>query len=135
VVVVNPFRRKVADMRHRYGAAAADYFIVHPECERCHEPRISTLTLHHKQGKKVEEFEVLCFNCHMLEHSNSPDYTYDDHLRWEEQKSQKSVVRKERNDKILELNRSGLSLRQIAKQADISHIMVRSIITSSDVGV
>ena len=73
------FTDKVGHIRKRYGSKAANYFLEHQKCERCPENRFPCLDVHHLEGKKRDKFEVLCRNCHAVEHSTS--YTFDDVLK------------------------------------------------------
>lgn len=124
----NPFVLKVCNIRYNYGDSASEYFKNNPVCERCGEERITILNVHHLLGKNIEIFKVLCFNCHMLEHSSNPNYTYKDYL--EENKIRDGIceIRKERNERIVILHKSGLSLRKIGVQEGISHLRVKQIL-------
>lgn len=59
---------KLAWLKINYGEAARLYFVEHSRCERCPEDRLSALSVHHRQGKHVEDFETLCHNCHAIHH-------------------------------------------------------------------
>lgn len=118
--------RKLTGLRHNYGNAAADYFLVNPRCEDCGEDRIVVLTIHHLHGKKVDEFRTLCFNCHMLTHSKHKNYTYDDHVKHLEQKEAKKRIATGRQMRMVKMRDEGMSLRDIAKQMHISHIAVKN---------
>jgi hypothetical protein len=115
------FKRKKSYIKSRYGIEASVYFSSHPHCERCPEDRFACLTLHHTKGKKIKEFEVLCFNCHMLEHArNSGESTFRQELVFQEEREDKTAKIKLRNEKIINRLREGKSLRIIGREYGVS---------------
>jgi hypothetical protein len=123
-MIKNPFLRKLHDLKYAYGSEASDYFKNNPRCQRCPEERIAALTVHHTKGKNVNEFETLCFNCHMIHHSRHKNFTHEDHLKFIENKAKKPLVRKERYEKITARWKELKSARLTGEEFGISHTAV-----------
>jgi hypothetical protein len=128
----DPWIRKLIDLRYRYGAAAGDYFEANPVCEvaECAEDRIAVLNVHHKHGKAVDEFQTLCFNCHMLEHAATPEFTARHRQAIVAQQAADRAVMDSRAAVARELKSTGLSLREIGRRIGVSHITVRNYLNS-----
>lgn len=67
-------KRKIKDIRYKYGTMAVEYFLLNNVCELCSENRLVVLNIHHVYGKNFENFKTLCFNCHMLEHNKEREF-------------------------------------------------------------
>ena len=124
---------KLRDIKHRYGIKAAEHFQAFPICSRCQEERLAALNVHHTRGKEHEEFETLCFNCHMIEHHGSATYKSETILE-----TLRAEVRRKktlsRNTYIQELRREGKSTRQIAKLVKVSNATVWTVLRGSSTG-
>lgn len=79
-VALHPARRqltaKLSNAKRNFGELARDYLAAHPTCERCGEDRLACLAIHHRNGKEHDDFEVLCHNCHSVEHHGA--YTFEE---------------------------------------------------------
>lgn len=124
----NPFVKKTTSIRYKYGQKAAEYFEAHPKCEKCTEVRICTLNIHHRHGKSVEEFETLCFNCHMAYHANDGDFSYGDHLNRKETEKKAADTMLQRDLEIIKTWKETNSLRQAGRKLGISYNTVRNAI-------
>lgn len=124
------FKRKLADIKHRYGNEAVKHFVSFPYCENCGEKRIVCLAIHHIKGKKINEFQTLCLNCHIFVHSpKCKNFTYENEVKLEKQKEQKKLYISIRNSKIISMTKKEhKSTRQIAKEIGLSHVTVWNII-------
>jgi hypothetical protein len=96
-----------------------------PKCEECGEGRLAALTVHHLEGKHIKAFKTLCFNCHMLEHSKTPNYAAADYFT---EFLSKTKLIDDRDTYILSLHFAGLSLRSIGRLVVLSHVRVGEII-------
>jgi|DEB0MinimDraft_6_1074348.scaffolds.fasta_scaffold79845_3 transposase-like protein len=123
-----PLKLKLKDLRYKYGESAKEYFREHYKCESCGEDRLAVLTLHHTKGKKVEEYQTLCFNCHMLIHSKTPEHTAEMSIRKDTKRTLKSEAIRVRNIKIKQMVDDGISYRKIGEVFGISHTMVFHIV-------
>lgn len=108
----NVFLKKCSDITYKYGKKARDYFELNSKCERCSEDRIVLLAIHHTHGKQVDKFETLCHNCHMLEHSNNKEYTYEDY--------KKSIKDADKSQEILHLLEKNVPIRKIISELNTS---------------
>lgn len=125
------FKRKLQMLRHNYGISAVAYFKEHYTCEICGEKRLATLNVHHRHGKTKEDYQTLCFNCHMVIHYGA--VTYEDELLLENEKNKSRLEIGERNRLIRKMNKEGRSLRQIGKIVGLSHISVRRALLRDEV--
>jgi len=116
---------KLIGLRFNYGQAAHDHFAEFPSCQDCGEKRIAVLTVHHIHGRKVDIFRTLCFNCHMLEHSSTPDFTYADHQKHLRKKELARQALEARTDEMVKLKKKGLSLRAIGRELKVCHVSVK----------
>lgn len=120
----NPAKRKIKDIKHNYGTNAVAYFKKFPFCERCKENRIVLLQVHHKHGKKVELFEILCSNCHALEHNPEiAKMTYEDCVELHKKIAERKT---KRDADILDLLNKKISIRKIR---DIVHVDPKTVTT------
>lgn len=110
-MVKSPLKRKLKDLKYKYGELAVEYFLSKPVCEVCGEERLVVLNIHHVHGKKVNEFKTLCFNCHMIEHNPSISNVTYSSCKDEELKLLKKTRDKEQE--ILESLNNGIPLRNI----------------------
>lgn len=128
----DPLKRKLHDIKHKYGQGAVLYFIKNPTCERCLEARLVTLSIHHVKGKSIDEFETLCFNCHMLLHSTrSGEATFKSCMSKEEGRRE---VRKEKlkakTELAISLIAEGEPLRSIRQKVGGTYLFVKRIAES-----
>lgn len=90
-------RRKLKDIRFKYGVNAYVYFIKYHVCQNCSEARLVVLNIHHISGRKVDEFKTLCFNCHMFEHNkNRKEETF---LSCIQKRKEKELINEEKKQK------------------------------------
>lgn len=126
MVSLNPLMRKMKDIRYNYGALAAEHFWRYPYCEDCGDKRLVILTLHHTHGKKVNKFETLCFNCHMIVHNKkNENATYENCLIIQEKREEE---RKEKNQRILQSLNKGMTIRSIIRKEHSSMDRVRKVL-------
>lgn len=123
------FKRKLCDLKHRYGQHEANYFALNPYCEKCPERRIAALTVHHIKGRSNSEVQTLCFNCHMILHSpNSGEWTYEDEMRWERRQKAKIRLQKYKDRKMFNAYNKIRSLRAVGRQFGVTHVTVKNAI-------
>ena len=123
-MIKDPFLRKWHDLKYLYGPEAAEYFKCNPRCQNCPERRIAALTVHHTKGKAFNEFETLCFNCHMIHHAKNKTFTYEDHLKFVQSKVDKPKIYQERYEKITARWKELKSARLTGEEFGISHTAV-----------
>ena len=126
MVTSNLLKRKMKDIKYNYGEAAAEHFWKHPHCEDCGDKRLVVLTLHHTHGRKVDKFQTLCFNCHMVVHNKKNEYQ-----TFEICKSiidERETNREEKNQRILDCLNKGMTIRSIIRKENSSMDRVRSIL-------
>ena len=130
-MIKDPFVRKWHDLKYLYGIEAADYFKAHPACQHCPEKRIATLTVHHTKGRQINEFETLCFNCHMIHHAKHKTFTYEDHLKFVDKKQDRLNETQEMYDKMAKRYSELKSLRLTAKEFGVSTGPIRRALARS----
>ena len=129
MTVRSVFKKKRSDIRFKYGEKAAKHFEKNYYCEICHENRFACLTIHHTEGKKVDKFQTLCFNCHMITHApKSGEMTMAHEHSLEAEKVKKKATMLIRDNKIFQFFGRGLSLREIGKQVGVGHNTVRVVL-------
>lgn len=129
---MNFFKRKIVDLRHKYGDEEANYFKDNPVCETCGEERLVCLTVHHIHGvKNSSKVKTLCFNCHMIVHApKSGNFTYKDHIELE---NSKKLHRNSLDEKyILSYEKTG-SLRAAALALGVSHNAIRNTLIKNKI--
>lgn len=129
--VRNYIKRKCNYLTNRYGKNAAEYFLNFPKCEKCGEERLACLAVHHKHGKKVDEFQTLCFNCHMVVHAKkSGNLTFKDVQQKEDHKKK---LKNLRNKQIVDLALLGKTTREIGKAVGVSNAWVSIVCKKSGI--
>jgi len=134
------FRRKLGYLKYNYWQKAKDYFEKHYVCEKCWEQRLWCLTLHHTEWKKVDKFQTLCFNCHMIHHAGrSWEETFETDLMKDMERmkieADKKFRIKNRNNRIIKYYEAWITTRYIAKEVGISHVSVSYIINDYKSGL
>ncbi len=118
----NPFLRKCNDIKHNYGQLAVNYFKLNPVCENCGEQRIVCLAVHHVEGKQIDNFKILCANCHVLCHSIvNGEYTYKEYLKYINAKKEAAHRQFKKEKKLLNLIKAGNSIRKASKECGIQY--------------
>ena len=125
-MALDPFIRKLNQIRYAYGKEAMKYFVEHPYCETCHEERIVVLNVHHTDGKKVNNFKILCHNCHMVLHN--PHLADETAAKYIERVKHKEDVKDAKYAKILEMLNNGISIRTIINEANTSMCTIKRIL-------
>ena len=126
MVTLNLLKRKMKDIRYNYGNAAAEHFWENPRCQDCGDKRLVVLTLHHTHGRKIDKFQTLCFNCHMVVHNKKNEFeTYEScKLKIEDRETD----RDEKNERILQCLNRGITIRGIIRKEHTSMDRVRKIL-------
>jgi hypothetical protein len=130
MVSICTLKRKIKDIRYKYGESAVKYFIKYPTCEICDENRLIVLNIHHIEGKKIDKFKTLCFNCHMIEHyeERSKD-TYNSCI---EKCKTNEMNKKNKHEKILQLLNDYVPIRNIVKYEKTSVRTINQVMKKND---
>lgn len=110
-------KRKIKDIRYKYGKSAVEHFLKFPFCQNCLDERLITLNIHHVLGKNHEVYKTLCFNCHMIEHNR--EYANETLASCQKKQSEKLNKNKQQGEEkdtgILALLNKGIPIRRIVK--------------------
>jgi hypothetical protein len=119
---------KIRRICSQYGSEAEAYFHKQHCCETCGEDRLACLSVHHVHGKSLNQFEVLCHNCHTLLHTGEVGrLTYEQLQSCQEKIMKEAHIKRQRRNRVRELKDSGLTSMEVSRIVGLHPGTVRKI--------